>query len=138
MTKDVAAPESEGRFDLAAFEKAAFELTVVRWQGRLECVYLNNFRVVGGKPWGGGMTAAEWKLHGRDVLDAFPELRAALACNSHDELVAALKAASGYLLNAKIDLETNAPKQTAIQTIEGGLRVVRAALSKAADKTGRE
>lgn len=53
------------------------------------------------------------------------------AVNAHDDLVAALKAAEGYLLNAKIDLETGAPKRTAIQTIEGGLKVVRAALAKA-------
>jgi IS5 family transposase len=40
----------------------------------------------------------------------------------------ALQAASGYLLNAKIDLETGAPRKTATQTIDGGLKVVRAAL----------
>jgi hypothetical protein len=42
----------------------------------------------------------------------------------------ALGAASGYLLNAKIDLETGARKSTAITTIEGGLRRVRAALQE--------
>lgn len=40
----------------------------------------------------------------------------------------ALEAAQGYLRNAKIDLETGAPKRTAIQTLEGGLRLVDAAL----------
>ena len=44
-------------------------------------------------------------------------------------LTKALSAASGYLINAKIDLETGAPKRTAITTIEGGLRMVRAALN---------
>lgn len=44
------------------------------------------------------------------------------------KLVEALSAASGYLLNAKIDLETGCPKAVAIQTIEGGLKTVRAAL----------
>jgi hypothetical protein len=39
----------------------------------------------------------------------------------------ALGAAEGYLLNAKIDLETGATKKTAIATIEGGLRMIRAA-----------
>lgn len=53
------------------------------------------------------------------------------AVNERDELLAALKATSGYLINAKIDLETGASKRTAIQTIEGGLDVVRAALDKA-------
>jgi hypothetical protein len=47
------------------------------------------------------------------------------------DLLAALKAASGYLLNAKIDLETGAPKRTAIATIEGGLKLVREAIGKA-------
>jgi hypothetical protein len=42
----------------------------------------------------------------------------------------ALSAANGYLLNAKIDLETGARKSTAITTIEGGLRRVRAALQE--------
>jgi hypothetical protein len=51
--------------------------------------------------------------------------------SSAPELLAALKAASGYLLNAKIDLEAGAPKATAIKTIEGGLRVVREAIAKA-------
>ena len=49
-------------------------------------------------------------------------------------LLDALKAASGYLLNAKLDLETGAPKKTAIATIEGGLRVVSAALAKVESK----
>jgi hypothetical protein len=33
---------------------ALVELTVVRWEGHLRCAYLNNFRIAGGKPWGGG------------------------------------------------------------------------------------
>jgi len=47
------------------------------------------------------------------------------------ELLAALSAAKGYLLNAKIDLETGAPKRTAIATISGGIRMIDAALAKA-------
>lgn len=43
----------------------------------------------------------------------------------------ALAAAEGYLLNARIDLETGAPKRTAINTIDGGIKMVRAALSQA-------
>jgi hypothetical protein len=45
-----------------------------------------------------------------------------------DRLRAELGAATGYMLNAKIDLETGAPKRTAIATIEGGLRRARAAV----------
>lgn len=47
------------------------------------------------------------------------------------DMLAALKAASGYLLNAAIDLETGAPKKTALATINGGLDLVRAAIAKA-------
>lgn len=47
------------------------------------------------------------------------------------DLIDALKAAIGYLTNARIDLETGAPKATAIATINGGLDVVRAAINKA-------
>lgn len=47
------------------------------------------------------------------------------------DLIAALKAATGYLMNARIDLETGAPKRTAIQTIEGGIKLIREALAKA-------
>ena len=39
-----------------------------------------------------------------------------------------LSAATGYMLNGKIDLETGASKRTAIATIEGGLRRARAAV----------
>lgn len=45
-----------------------------------------------------------------------------------DRLRKALASAKGYLLNAKIDLQTGAPKRTAIMTIDGGLKMVDAAL----------
>lgn len=37
------------------------------------------------------------------------------------QLDADLRAASGYLMNAKIDLETGCPKATAIKTLQGGI-----------------
>lgn len=52
---------------------------------------------------------------------------------THDhtpELIASLKACVGYLLNAKIDLETGASKATAIRTIEGGIKQARDVLAK--------
>src|SRR3546814_8924080 len=45
--------------------------------------------------------------------------------------ISALKKACGYLLNAKIDLETGAPKRTAIATIDGGLKMIREAIALA-------
>ena len=32
-------------------------LELVLWEGHLSCAYLNDYRVVGGKPWGGGRGA---------------------------------------------------------------------------------
>lgn len=51
--------------------------------------------------------------------------------SSTPELVAEMKAAAGYLRNAKIDLETGCSKATAIRTIEGGLNRLEAAIAKA-------
>lgn len=45
----------------------------------------------------------------------------------------ALGKCTGYLLNAKIDIETGAPRRTALATIEGGLNMARSAL-----KTGEQ
>jgi hypothetical protein len=48
------------------------------------------------------------------------------------EAATRLNAAEGYLLNAKIDLETQTPKRTALNTIEGGLQMLRADLTEPA------
>jgi hypothetical protein len=55
----------------------------------------------------------------------------ARAATELPDLVKALESAMGYLLNAEIDLATGAPKKTAVATIQGGLRMIRAALEKA-------
>ena len=46
-------------------------------------------------------------------------------------LVTALTAAKGYMRNAQIDLETGAPKRTAIATLTGGIDIVERALKAA-------
>lgn len=46
------------------------------------------------------------------------------------DILAEMKAAAGYMRNAKIDLETGATKATAIRTIDGGLRRLEAAIAK--------
>ena len=51
--------------------------------------------------------------------------------NTTEHLAKALSAAIGYMRNAKIDLETGAPKATAIRTIEGGIKRAEAALEEA-------
>lgn len=85
-----------------------------------------------------------WRIHnasGKEIArHGFDESLAALlvaAVNSYDpspdsKLEAyrkTLEAASGYLLNAKIDLETGCTKATAIKTIEGGLTMIKQALA---------
>lgn len=52
-----------------------------------------------------------------------------LAIGEIERLQKVASAAGGYLMNAKIDLETNATKRTAIRTIEGGIKMVEAALN---------
>lgn len=90
------------------------------------------------------------QLHG-DVLQSFgiwcPKRHAKIECSSEDLAIAdwnnrpaslsreaalreALEKASGYMTNAAIDLQTGAPKRTALNTIEGGLKMVRAALDQ--------
>lgn len=44
------------------------------------------------------------------------------------EMLKALKAAEGYMLNAKIDIETGTKKETTLNTLNGGLKIIRAAL----------
>jgi hypothetical protein len=48
----------------------------------------------------------------------------------NERLRSGLNAAIGYLMNAQIDLRTGAPKPTAINTINGGIEVARAALTE--------
>lgn len=57
---------------------APVKLTVVRWEGRIHCAYINNHRIAGGKPWAGGATEREWNTSLREVIRAFPELQKAL------------------------------------------------------------
>lgn len=45
-----------------------------------------------------------------------------------------LSAAIGYMMNAKIDLETGCTKATAIATISGGIKRARAALDAASQE----
>lgn len=66
---------------------------------------------------------------GPDWPERDKDMEPLYTADAHETLVSALKAAEGYLLNAKIDLETGAKKATAINTIGGGLRTVAAALA---------
>jgi hypothetical protein len=52
-----------------------FELVVVRWEGNpAHCVYLNDTRIAGSKPWGGGDTQARWMVSLDQLRAALPDL----------------------------------------------------------------
>lgn len=55
----------------------------------------------------------------------------ARAINAYEPMLKALRSAEGYLLNAKIDLQTGTKKATTLNTIEGGLKMVREAIAAA-------
>lgn len=55
----------------------------------------------------------------------------ALAAVNANGLLTELRAAVGYMRNAKIDLETGATKATAIRTIAGGIKRAEEAIAKA-------
>lgn len=57
---------------------APMELEIIEIKGHLHCAYLNNFRLVGGKPWEGlgPRTAKRWTgVTIREIARAIPSLR---------------------------------------------------------------
>lgn len=85
---------------------------------------------VGGNPY--PICLLLWPSDMRSEAETYANARLIAAAPT---MLAALEAASGYLLNAKIDLETGVPKRTAIQTINGGLSIIRAAIAQAKGET---
>jgi hypothetical protein len=63
---------------------APMELTVVRWEGKpAHCIYLNNHRICGEKPWGGGTTTRTFEgVTVRELARAIPSLREYLGLDS--------------------------------------------------------
>ena len=52
------------------------DLKIVRWEGHIRCVYLNDIRIAGGKPWAGGTTIRKFAgITVRDLARAIPSLR---------------------------------------------------------------
>jgi hypothetical protein len=47
---------------MTARKPKRLELDMVLWQGRPHCLYLDGYRVVGGKPWAGGTSAYTWSV----------------------------------------------------------------------------
>ena len=62
-----------------------FELVVSAWEGNpAHCIYLNDHRIAGGKPWGGGTTTAKWSVSLADLRRALPGLDINLKDPTHD------------------------------------------------------
>ena len=57
---------------MAKADKLTIE--VVEWEGRIHCLYLNDTRFAGSKPWGGGRTIATFKVEPRDLVGAIQML----------------------------------------------------------------
>lgn len=69
---------------------------------------------------------AEWGLVRAERLSELERENAALR--------AELSAAVGYMMNARIDLETGCTKATTIKTVSGGIDRARAALAGSGEK----
>jgi hypothetical protein len=78
-------------------------LKIVEWQGRIRCAYLDDFRIAGGKPWGGGKVVKTFTVTNADLLTA---LRIAVPDYAErGKLREALELAANRLMR----LELNAP-----------------------------
>lgn len=53
-------------------KEPTYELSIVSWQGELRAVYLNNHRIAGSKPWGGGTEVASFKVTASEIHRALP------------------------------------------------------------------
>jgi hypothetical protein len=48
-------------------------LELVEWEGKPHCLYLNEYRIAGGKPWGGGITIKSWTISRAELLRAIKD-----------------------------------------------------------------
>lgn len=60
---------------LDEFKKLSFNIELVEFEGRPHCLYLDNFRIAGSKPWGGGRTIKRWEISGDDLVQSISEIR---------------------------------------------------------------
>lgn len=67
-----------------------YELMVCGWEKNpRHCVYLNDYRIAGGKPWGGAHIASQWRVSLSDLANAIPAVQRALeAADELDRLAA--------------------------------------------------
>jgi len=46
------------------------KLDLVEWEDRPHCIYLDDYRIAGSKPWGGGKIVKTWKVRRSDLEEA--------------------------------------------------------------------
>ena len=88
----------------------AYDLAVVKWGGGIRCVYLNDYRVAGEKPWGGGDTTRRFKVRMADIMQAFrgtvqaaaPDLARALIASEAARKLAEERLAKALVAREKI------------------------------------
>jgi len=52
-----------------------YELMVCGWdRNPRHCVYLNDYRIAGGKPWGGAQSETHWHVTMEDLANAIPDI----------------------------------------------------------------
>jgi hypothetical protein len=49
------------------------KLELVAWQDHPHCLYLNDFRIAGSKPWGGGKIIRTWYISESDLKIALDQ-----------------------------------------------------------------
>jgi hypothetical protein len=69
-------------------------IEVVEWNGHPHCVYVNDYRVAGSKPWGGGKTVLKLDLDIKSLIEAIPDLPAVVAQYEKDRLALIAERAS--------------------------------------------
>lgn len=67
LSNDLFASEGE-------IEDKEYELAIVSWS-KGKYISLNNYRIAGGKAWGGGTVEKSWNIKLKDLFEAIPELK---------------------------------------------------------------
>ena len=67
------------------------------------CIGVNNYRLVGPKPWGGGTVVKRWNVSLADLGRAIPELSATIDAQATE--IAALKGALQLIADGDCDFE---------------------------------
>lgn len=55
-----------------AQENMEVTVELVEWQGKIHCVYVNNHRIAGSKPWAGGTIIKTWTTTLGEFTRALP------------------------------------------------------------------